>query len=404
VVGVKAPGEAGELELTAVLRGRDGHTERTSLGRIAIVDRDPSPRLEAGAVSELIAVCMSTFDPDLRLFRAQVESLRAQTDERWICIVSDDCSSPDRFREMLAVIAEDSRFAVSRNERRVGFYRNFERALEMVPAEASLVALCDQDDRWHPDKLAVLRDALGSAMLAYSDQRLVDEHGQVLRETLWRGRRNNFTDLSSLLIANTVTGAAALFRREVLERALPFPDSPGNDFHDHWIALVALAIGPLAYVDRPLYDYVQHTRAVLGDRAASEARPAQRRIRPPQVRRWRAAYFIGYVPGEVRARTLLLRCADRLSEDKRRALERYLASATSSRALAWLLLRPLRMLAGRTETLASEWLLAKGIIWVRLASLIARVRWWPDALTLDTRLPDPATFEQKRLRRWRDRG
>jgi hypothetical protein len=250
----------------------------------------------------------------------------------------------------------------------------------------------------------VLRDALGSAMLAYSDQRLVDERGQVLRETLWRGRRNNFTNLSSLLIANTVTGAAALFRREVLERALPFPDSPGNDFHDHWIALVALAIGPLAYVDRPLYDYVQHPRAVLGDGAASEARPAQRWIRPPQIRRWRAAYFIGYVPGEVRARTLLLRCGDRLSEDKHRALERYLASATSSLALTWLLLRPLRMLAGRTETLASEWPLVKGIIWVRLASLIARVRWWPDPLTLDTRLPDPATFEQKGLRRWRDRG
>ena len=42
---------------------------------------------------------------------------------------------------------------------------------------------------------------------------------------------------------NTVTGAASLFRRELLDVALPFPDVPGKPFHDHWLACVALAIG-----------------------------------------------------------------------------------------------------------------------------------------------------------------
>ena len=113
----------------------------------------------------------------------------------------------------------------------------------MAPAEAELLALCDQDDRWYPEKLATLRARLGDAQLVYSDQRLVDARGQVLRDTLWRGRRNNHTDLASLLIANTITGAATLFRREVADLALPFPDTPGLQFHDHWLALVALAPG-----------------------------------------------------------------------------------------------------------------------------------------------------------------
>ena len=39
---------------------------------------------------------------------------------------------------------------------------------------------------------------------------------------------------------------------------------PGVPYHDHWLALVALAGGDLAYVDRPLYDYVQHRAAVQG--------------------------------------------------------------------------------------------------------------------------------------------
>ena len=76
---------------------------------------------------------------------------------------------------------------------------------------------------------------------------------------------------------NTVTGAATLFRRELLERTLPFPPRHGpHSFHDQWIALVALATGRLAYVDRPLYDYVQHRSAVLGHPRAKR-RPSRGR-------------------------------------------------------------------------------------------------------------------------------
>ena len=39
---------------------------------------------------------------------------------------------------------------LSRSESRLGFYRNFERALSMVPPSADYVTLCDQDDYWHP--------------------------------------------------------------------------------------------------------------------------------------------------------------------------------------------------------------------------------------------------------------
>src|SRR5206468_8655843 len=133
----------------------------------------------------LIAICMATYNPDVELLRAQVDSLRAQTDERWICLISDDHSAPERFDQVRKVVAGDPRFVdVSRSSRRRGFYRNFERALEMVPPEAELVALCDQDDRWYPEKLEVLRAALGDARLVYSDQRLVDAEGRVLAETL----------------------------------------------------------------------------------------------------------------------------------------------------------------------------------------------------------------------------
>ena len=100
--------------------------------------------------------------------------------------------------------------------------------------------------------------------------RIVDEAGAVVSDTFWRGRRNNYTDLASLLLANTVTGAASLFRRELLDLVLPFPEPVGDPFHDQWIAAVALATGSIAYVDRPLYDYVQHGGAARGHEAAMQ--------------------------------------------------------------------------------------------------------------------------------------
>ena len=414
-----AASDSSSVELSALLRGRNGVVEQRQLARIP-VDASAPPHLvdvaadggsDHGQVAQaegLIAICMATFDPDRELLAAQLDSLRRQTDTAWVCVISDDYSSEEHYAELLSLVGDDPRFSVSRAPERIGFYRNFERALKMAPPQAELIALCDQDDVWHPQKLSTLRSSIGSSSLVYSDCRLVDPGGRVLRETLWTGRRNNWSNLASLLFANTVTGAAALFRRDVAELALPFPDSPGIEFHDHWVALVALASGEIAYVDAPLYDYVQHSGAILGKVASPDGAPklasAGRPVRLlPRMRALRAAYFLGWIPSEVRARTLLLRCAASLSPGKRRVLERHLRAARSGRGFAWLVLRPLRALWGRNETLGAEWELAAGILWRALAGFVARIPRWPDDWLLDARFPDPPHFEHRGLRRWRSR-
>ncbi len=101
----------------------------------------------------------------------------------------------------------------------------------------------------------------------------------MIADTWWDRRRNNHTDLLSLLVANSVTGAASLLRRELLDDALPFPPAQFAHFHDHWLALVALSLGEIAYVDRPLYDYVQHGEASLGHAAANQMTSLRDRLR-----------------------------------------------------------------------------------------------------------------------------
>jgi glycosyltransferase involved in cell wall biosynthesis len=401
-----------EVELGMDARLADGTTASTVLGTIRVVEPpEPLPYETASRSDEpLIAICMATYNPNIELFRDQVESIRAQTYSNWVCVISDDCSEPERLEQVAEVIGDDDRFVLSRFEYNQGFYRNFERALELAPAHAGLLALSDQDDRWYPDKLEALKEAIGSAELAYSDLRRVDVAGKVHAETLWEGRRNNDTNFASLLISNSIVGASCLVRRRVIERAVPFPSGPGWDFHDHWLALVAMATGDITYVDRPLYDQVQHPDAILGRVGAAQAlsgseEPRRLRDRIPHPRgflnRWRSAYFSLYLQREFYARMLLGRCGAQLTRRKRRALRLMIAAARSPLALTWLAVRSARALWGRNETLGLEESLVRGILWPYLIRLRAlgqqRPGRWEDDVKPSKRMP------QVRQRAWLSR-
>lgn len=355
---------------------RDGPAAEASDAAPAVA---PAP----GDRRPLIAICMATHEAPADRLRRQLDSIRAQGWERWICLISDDASSPEVFAELERAVAGDTRFIVSRSERRLGFLRNFERALRMIPPEAELVALADQDDRWYPDKLEALAATLAEhprAALAYSDMRITDVAGRVLSDTFWYLRRNRCDDLASLLVANVVTGAASLFRRALLDDALPFPPAhPGHAlYHDQWLALCALAAGEVAYLDRPTYDYCRHDESVTVLEAPRWLRPQPgragrlrlhwgrltRRLRmgseaPP----WESIYRDRWLLIRQLACVLELRLGERIEPAKRRSLRGLVAAERSPLAAIWLLGRCLRPLIGRNETLARERVLLGGLLW-----------------------------------------
>ncbi len=329
--------------------------------------------------AEPVAVCMATYNPDPDLFRAQVDSIRNQTGCEWHCFISDDDSDAASIEAIESVIGGDERFTFSPAPGRLGFYRNFERAITLARDEYDLIALSDQDDRWYPDKLQTLVAELGDAGLVYSDQRLVTGDGTVIADTYWGTRKNNFTNIASLLIANTVTGAASLFTRSVAEHALPFPELPGEQYHDHWLGMVALALGDMSYVDRPLYDYVQHGGAVLGHDKANAGLSSRgiRRLDPRQWRAilggWASAYFDVFLRLKAISQVVLERCGGEMPKQKRKALERFAGSDRSLTGLLWLMFRPLRRLAGHDETLSMERVLVRAILYRHLAGVKRRL-------------------------------
>jgi glycosyltransferase involved in cell wall biosynthesis len=375
-VATRADGAAPvDLRLRARLAG--GGEATATLGRIPL-----APAIEPlAAGAPAVAICMATYEPPMELFARQVQSIRAQTHADWVCVISDDCSSPERFAAMRDAVAGDPRFLLSRSPRRLGFYRNFERALALAPTGARHVALSDQDDAWHPDKLATLLAEIGDARLIYSDMRVVRADGRLVADTYWGLRRNNHADMRSLLITNAVTGAASLFPRALLDAALPFPPAQFAHFHDHWIALCALALGEIRYVDRPLYDYVQHGDAFVGHAKANRMPSLRERLRRlrldprERVRLWREHYFADVCRLIQFATVLQLRCGDRMTAPKRRALERFTRGDRSLLPVARLGWSGAREIVGqRRETLGGEWMLMYAFAWRHLVAATARER------------------------------
>ena len=381
-VRIPACSEPRCAELVLEVRLGDGVTQRASLAEITLQPQPDAPFVLESPAPEagpLVAIAMATYNPPLELFREQVESIRAQTHRNWVCVTSDDCSNPEHFARMEEVLAVDPRFKLSRSPRRLQFYNNFERALALCPAEAEYVAMADQDDRWYPDKLEVLLRERRDAQLVYSDARIVSEQGEVIADTYWAERRNNHEDITSLLLANAVTGAASLFPRELLDYALPFPPRQFSHFHDHWVGLVARCLGEVKFVDRPLYDYTQHGAAVLGYADANRIEPLGPRVRGwfrsdprERVRKWRLHYYVDCCRLTQFTRILEMRCGPRMSRRRVRSLTRFSQAERSPVALADLGRRATAELVGKPETLGAELPLFLAFVWRR--AMVASTR------------------------------
>jgi len=328
--------------------------------------------------SPLVAICMAIYNPPEDLLKRQIDSLIAQTHRNWVCIINDDCSDDAAYEQIKLFAAQDSRIQVFRNETRLGFYRNFERCLNLVPDGVEFIAFCDQDDEWHAEKLRACLAAFDrDTYLVFSDMKVVSRDGEVISNTYWSHRQNQYSDLGALLFANTITGAASLFRRELLAGMLPFPEVPGRMFHDQWAGCVALTKGRIKYVDRPLYSYCQHGRNVYGHAAPASVRFREICRDVFQLRSAAAAaqldfrntvvhvsqtFFDSVVRISLLAKTLKQRYPD-APKDKRRILNRI---ARMERSWLALVHEAFRIRLKRLPTLGLELVSARAILSMRL--------------------------------------
>jgi hypothetical protein len=223
-----------------------------------------------------ISVALCTYNGAAHLAR-QLDSIAAQARRPDELVACDD-GSADGTADLLRAFAGRAPFPVRVhvNPENVGSTRNFERAIGLCSGD--VIALCDQDDAWLPEKLARLeaafRDCPGAGLVV-SDALLVDESLRPVGARLWdvipftaaqqdRAERGEAAQL--LAGRNFVTGATSAFHAGLREWLLPIP--PGW-VHDAWVGLIAAAVAPCRLVREPLVCYRMHAGQQIGVRRQS---------------------------------------------------------------------------------------------------------------------------------------
>ena len=140
------------------------------------------------------------------------------------------------------------------------------------------VALSDQDDLWHSDKLATAVAEIrrleqahpGQPALVHSDLRVIAEDGREIAPSMarYQGLQTQRSGFAAQLLSNTLTGCTSLMNRALLVKGLPVP--PEAIMHDWWLSLVASSLGCRTYLDIPLIDYRQHASNAIGAKAQDQ--------------------------------------------------------------------------------------------------------------------------------------
>ena len=218
-----------------------------------------------------ISVALATYNGEPWIER-QLASVAGQTRRPDELVVADD-GSTDRTVELVreAWRATEIPLVLVDAHSRLGALHNFERAIGACTGD--VIALCDQDDEWCADKLAVIERAFDvhpATMGVFSDGTVIDADGSPTGTTLWQSLGFDAHDqslwaagdaLDVELRYNVVVGATLAFRASVLREALPFP---GSGWHDYWIALLLTAHDSLMPLDKQLIRYRLHDANAAG--------------------------------------------------------------------------------------------------------------------------------------------
>lgn len=211
---------------------------------------------EGGA---LISVIIATYNGG-HFLQQQLETVINQSYKNLEIIVVDDCSTDDTIAIVKQLMAKDSRVQLVQNERNLGYIKNFEKGCTL--ANGDFIALCDQDDAWHLDKIKKSYGAIESYPMLYCDSVVCDKNLRPVGITISnRVNCRNFNDPLQQAVSCRIYGHTILMRKDFAEKTIPFlPVIP----HDWWLCYMATLHGGIKYLNEQLVYYRQHSNNLFG--------------------------------------------------------------------------------------------------------------------------------------------
>lgn len=255
---------------------------------MSIIVATPPPPCNPPQDTCVVLVLLPVYN-GARFLAQQIETVLNQIGVQVLLMCRDDGStdaSPELLRE-LQQRWPDHVYLIEDAQGNLGASGNFSRLMHAalafeVPSPWSdrpcYVALSDQDDLWHSDKLATAVAEIrrleqahpGQPALVHSDLRVIAEDGREIAPSMarYQGLQTQRSGFAAQLLSNTLTGCTSLMNRALLEKGLPVP--PEAIMHDWWLSLVASSLGCRSYLDTPLIDYRQHASNAIGAKAQDQ--------------------------------------------------------------------------------------------------------------------------------------
>lgn len=202
-----------------------------------------------------ISVVMCTYNGECYL-EEQLDSILSQSYPIHEIIITDDCSSDHTWDILLKY---QQRFPnllfCEKNSRNLGYHMNFIRSLRK--ASGDFIAISDQDDIWHLDKLEMMVNNIGDKLLLISNSEIIDVNKTSIGKLYEKLIVTDFS-LEKLIWENRVYGHACMIKRTVVDMI----DS-GKELssHDYTIALICSSLGSITVIDKELQQWRRHSEA-----------------------------------------------------------------------------------------------------------------------------------------------
>lgn len=224
---------------------------------------------------QTLSIALCTYNGS-KFLREQLQSLSDQTLQPSEVVIADDCSTDDT----ISIIQEFSNLLnirVFANDFALKVTKNFEKAISLCSGD--IILMCDQDDIWDIDKLEKISQYFKenpNKLAVFSDADLVNYKGESLNRNFWSVVRfhepqiQQFKDgkvIELLLAGNRTAGCMMAFRKELVEKIIPFPTHIPLMIHDNWITIVAAILDSLGMIQEKLISYRQHSFQQIGTRA-----------------------------------------------------------------------------------------------------------------------------------------
>jgi len=220
----------------------------------------------------VLAILLSAYNGE-QFIADQIDSLLQQSFQDFHIYVSDDCSTDSTYEIIQDYCARyPEKISVTRNTSNSGGAKHNAIQL-MIKHREDYLMLCDQDDVWLPNKIAITLAKLKEMeacygvnvpLMVHTDLEVVDAQLLTIQSSFWAAMNCNSrkNKLHNLIIQNIITGCTVMYNRALAE--LIWAEPTFMVMHDWWLGLAAAAFGYIEPMEIQTIKYRQHAHNDIG--------------------------------------------------------------------------------------------------------------------------------------------